>query len=363
MILKRLKSRPILKFTYESPDNELTQISVVMPIFNQALIIHDVLDCLTKCMTLSYELIIIDDASEDSTLEIVIKTIKALIERNTNCKSVRVYSFNSSVFETKCDSFGISVSKSKYILEIQADMFIYERGFDRKLVRAAETYSDVLMISGRGVEQLMPISRAFVSSKGSNLRDGDSLRRYIGKRFRNQFQRALNFKSRQVLNEVPSKFDFSGIPTDKYVLPSKIEFLTLGYTGRLGMSINECYSDTSLRERSLYIGETVMRGPLLIRKDAYEFIGGFNTEGFFLGYDDHDLSARALKFGFRVGFVPIGFQSPLFLGSSRKVRTIATEFQILRHLIRIRKNYHNTDLAALCNMFAEKLVNPEIRAF
>ena len=49
-------------------NSEKPKISVVLPVFNQQIGIANVIQSLVKSMSMSFELIVIDDASEDNTL-------------------------------------------------------------------------------------------------------------------------------------------------------------------------------------------------------------------------------------------------------------------------------------------------------
>lgn len=64
-----------------------------------------------------------------------------------------------------------------------------------------------------------------------------------------------------------------------------------------------------------------------------------DQSAFFLGYDDHDLCLRAAEKGLRVGFFPVGFRSDPGWGSSRKKRTLASEFSLARERFRVEKNW------------------------
>ena len=73
---------------------------------------------------------------------------------------------------------------------------------------------------------------------------------------------------------------------------------------------------------TLYLHETVMRGPYALDRRRFLDVGGFDTGRFFLGNDDHDLAVRAWRdFGYRVGYTPVVFSSPLELGTTRRTRT------------------------------------------
>jgi hypothetical protein len=86
--------------------------------------------------------------------------------------------------------------------------------------------------------------------------------------------------------------------------------------------VNRLISENSKR---IWLGETVMRGPIIFEKKVYLDIGGFNTDAFYQGNDDHDLILRVSKLKKKVGFTPINFAAPLALGSYRKKRKIRSK--------------------------------------
>ena len=86
-----------------------------------------------------------------------------------------------------------------------------------------------------------------------------------------------------------------------------------------------------------------MRGPLLLRKDYYERLGGFNSRAFFLGNDDHDLFIRAKEIGLKVGYSPIFFSSPLNLGSTRKNKKFTSQlFYLFNSLLREKSFFESS---------------------
>lgn len=97
-------------------------------------------------------------------------------------------------------------------------------------------------------------------------------------------------------------------------------FRITGQAGRLGEAINRpLHPRTKPR---VYVGGSVIRGPLAFRRRDYEGLDGFDLEHFFLGNDDHDLMFRAQAVTGRTGgYVPIHFSAPLDQGSTRKTKS------------------------------------------
>jgi GT2 family glycosyltransferase len=115
---------------------------------------------------------------------------------------------------------------------------------------------------------------------------------------------------------------------NKEVFPSLDEFVESGRAGRLGDLINYSVPHSVENLKKLWIGESVMRGPLVIRAELLNAIGGLDTESFFLGFDDHEFCYRASLNGYVVGFHPIDFVSSEEWGSARKKRTLSSEYKV-----------------------------------
>jgi len=95
-----------------------------------------------------------------------------------------------------------------------------------------------------------------------------------------------------------------------------------GEIGKMGYSIETSVEDLGIDKNKFYSYETCNRGPLLIDRKRLEEMGFLNEEEYFLENSDHDLMARAyLEKGYICGYVPINFNSPIHLGSTRNENT------------------------------------------
>jgi GT2 family glycosyltransferase len=120
----------------------------------------------------------------------------------------------------------------------------------------------------------------------------------------------------------------------------------------------------SLNGRKIFVGETIMRGPLIIDLEKLKNIGCWDEGGFFQAYDDHDFCLRAYVLGgYRVGYVPISFASPTLDGTTRKKKSLLSEFSILSNLIRIRQSRKKSQLYLATIFGAPNLPEPEVRNF
>lgn len=314
------------KFTllYENSYSSVDpRFSVIVPVFNQEAIIGDVLNSILDSMELGWELIVIDDSSEDKSAEIILEWVKG-VHPNSSFQKVRIYSSQSQQLETACDAFGISKSLAPFAIEVQADMLITDKGFDRRLELAFDRFPNLAMISGRGVESYDSAFTSFISKGGVSVSRAKSP--WLHTIFTAVAVLSRNLlKHRKLKNGKHNNIGERQGNWKSEIFPNTEDFLKFGRAGRLGSLISVPIHQEYIPKK-IWLGETVMRGPLAIRLSMFEELGGFKTDLYFLGYDDHDLSLRFGQIGYNVGFHPISFFSPEDWGSARRTRTLASEW-------------------------------------
>jgi glycosyltransferase involved in cell wall biosynthesis len=227
-------------------------VSVIIPVFNKGRIICNMLDNLIASLTTNYELILIDDASDDNSKEIITNYLK-----NKNIRHVFI-STSVPIFETACDNLGFFIAQGFYLLEIQSDMIIHDKGFDKRMIDALNN-NKFSSVSGRSCH---------------------------------------------------SWFDVLG-PKLKIIsilkLKSSISLFLFG-TGAVGYVGENIYNNILVGSPLLgevYEADTNCRGPWLINKYLLNTIGPLDTDKFFLGYDDLDFNLRGSELGFRSGYTPV----------------------------------------------------------
>jgi hypothetical protein len=320
-------------------------------------------------MACNWELILIDDASTDDSFRIALDWADGALQRSPNLGRIRLFQNSKELFETQCDAIGFQAATGRYLLEIQIDMKVYEHAFDLKLIDAISSYEDILMISGRGTHPLTESAIDFMAT--TNRYQGPfALLRLT---FRivlelTQFRRCKKFLLRAIKRAIQLIYFH---PNDLHehtqinVCPSEEEFELTGRAGRLGSQIDLRLSGHCQQMRNIWLGQTVMRGPLMIDSHLYSSIGGLDNNHFFLGNDDHDLAYRGYREKkLRCGFVPVGFESPLAEGSTRKRSRIRSE--VIKDL-KSFMIYRKRSASALYELGTGErrlpLPTPEIRAF
>lgn len=323
----------------------LPRLSIVIPFFNREFDLNRNLNQLLSSLQVPCELILIDDSSEDNTLELLSLWVKSLPTEQNVLVEIRLYNTLQQQFETRCDHFGIEVSQADFVLGIQADMLIQDVGFDNRYLKAMKTHRNLIAISGRGCHTFNEIADAYKTSMGAATFDNMEFFGFLSNRLRTFLRIFLSLfitPGKSITAKTPMKVQAEDVLEKIY--PPIGRFEVLGRAGRLGNLIE--FNDNSPEEFKdlIWISDTVMRGPLLIDKAKYLELGGFNLDCFFLGYDEHDLFFRAAQHGYRCGYVPINFDSPLNAGSTRSRRTGRTELALTWNVLRIQCNRRGSAL-------------------
>ena len=136
----------ILDKIYKDLDFKYT---IVIPVFNQENIIIKNINSIISNTIGDYEMIIINDYSNDRTLELLENFFKNFEPVNSNFKRVRIIDTRWPLFETKCDNIGFKLSKAKFVLEIQADMQMLIKGYDQILSKPFTKIKNLIAVSGR----------------------------------------------------------------------------------------------------------------------------------------------------------------------------------------------------------------------
>ena len=343
----------------------IPKISIVIPVFNQERTILSNISSVLSSSSEYVEFIVIDDASYDNTLNVLIQGLPSLIKGCNTLTRLRLFSCKTSMFETWCDCFGLAVSEANYVIEIQADMTITEPGFDSKMYRAISAYPDLVMLSGRGTHKIKDVALSYAKGLGCERAWDDSLQKYLLRVTCEQLRagagKIMRFCRLKRVSKQNIVKNESLVFNPDQITPNIVQFKSSGEAGRLGVMIE---TNIFFHENMMWLGETVMRGPLIIDKMKYFEVGGFDSENFFLGYDDHDFCVRAwiLK-NYRVGYVPVGFLSPLDAGTMRKGKTWLQELSIFKNLWRINRHTKRPSLFNAASAFSKKPAPYEIRRF
>jgi hypothetical protein len=343
------------------------EIHVCMPVHNQESVIGNNLRALLVSMVKPFDLVVVIDSCEDKSKEKVLEAL-GRFSGESNCSRAVVIESKSSLYETLADYQGFALARAPYLLEVQADMEIREHGFDARILDALHMFPDLFAISGRGTEPFEGILQEYAGNgkKSALSRSSKPLAHLLLSIPIYRVAARLLSKLRNLVVKNPNPSQLRVAEVQHIVFPNSKQFIESGgRAGRLGHLIEHVISgpDARVAQKRIWLGQTVMRGPLILRTEVYEKLGGLDTRRFFLGFDEHELFANAwLSLGMRVGFMPIDFISPIAAGSTRRKRRFLKDFDVFRHLWRTRSGHSETALASLAKNLA-RLPNPEIRDF
>jgi hypothetical protein len=148
------------------------------------------------------------------------------------------------------------------------------------------------------------------------------------------------------------------------IFPTLENFKEQKRAGLIGDLIeNEGFSNAA-NQKEIFLGETVMRGPIMLRSETYFQLGGLNVHSFFQGFDDHELMLQAwcLK-GMRCAYIPVNVNSILSQGTTRKPRRLRSDVEIFVKTFKIARNRKGSLLHKLSQGDQITLPSFEIRKF
>lgn len=248
------------------------KVTIVMPVFNQEEIIENILSKLCSCMGNLFEIIIIDDGSDDNSFKKIINFFqRQCLNFILMCNYVIIQN-KLPIYETACDNQGFRMASAEFIIEVQSDIILKEKNFDIKMIKILNN-QNIGTVSGR---HLHPFA----------LIDGYS--------------------------------SWLKYPFDKLNYLFNPNYQSVGLVGKRIFTENPI----NIKENHFCVGETNARGPWLIRKSDLIKLGYLDEENFFLGNDDHDFNRRLFEnLSKKASYIPIKIQSIFETGSTRKKRT------------------------------------------
>ena len=178
-----------------------------------------------------------------------------------NLSSITIFENREGMFETSADNLGFTKARGDILIEIQADMEMLTTGYNINLAAPLKIYPDMIAISGRCCHRINTNSLGYNIGK-------------IGKQVEHPHKTLQNYEN----------------------------------------------------HNAIFLSHTINRGPIALDKQKVAFLGYLDELHYCLGNDDHDLFLRAWdQQGWRTGFVPIEFHSPLERGSTRQKKTKKTQ--------------------------------------
>jgi glycosyltransferase involved in cell wall biosynthesis len=305
------KTAEYMVFSNHNPTKLDQKISYVVPVYNAEVSISQVLTAIYDCSILPLNITIVLDACVDNSLLIVKQWIKHYIDLNERKIWIKVIVTKKSIQETRCDNLGFKeFPDSEVIVDVQSDIIIREKLFDLKVLKIFAENLDIFALSNRGT-----------TPWPKNYSGGIS--------YRTLYEIIGGIIDRRYKNKVIDLDLFIETKSNKFVLDKDIFFSKKDF-GRLGEYV-EIEPEYEASKRSLWLGETVMRGPLAFRNSALKELGYLNEKSHPLAGDDHELTLRAWrKLRLRAAYCPMSYSSPISIGADRRPKPLREEFRNIR---------------------------------
>jgi len=295
-------------------------LSVIVTFFNHSNILVSVLKGITESIKHNFELIIINDGSTDSTHHI----IKSFLEKFSfpdNLLVIRYVKHRISRFETKCDNLGAKIARGKYLFFVQGDMVLKDSGLDLRLVSILESDNRIGAISGHSVH-----------CRSSE----ETMNKW-------KLSRGTSFKLRELRKTSVKNFEakykkLNVIHVEKYNSTDNLEITFKKYRSIYYNDTKSGLDKSLLDKNIIFIGKYINRGPILIEKNYFNYLGMYKNHIYFQGFDDIDLSLQICKDERVVGFSPVNYISRSEWGATLQKKSWLIIFNIFFQILKRRKN-------------------------
>ena len=258
------------------------QFVISLPVCNQENLISTTLEHLYKNVKYESTLVVILDTCHDSSKEIVLEFLQNVADTYF-INTVVVLETDDDLFESTCENLVLEVTNSQIFVSMQADIMFDDGNILDRIRVAFKEHDNLLGISSRAI---LPASNA-KSPKYSQ----------------------IIYKCFGVLNAMTSKF------IHKVHLPP---FLSANYyLGDVSKPPQNRMRFFAWQKRTIYLGDTLIRGPIFWRTDYLRKLGGFNDVKYPLGGDERELCVLGKNiFSFDVGYLPSNCYTNLWTGTS-----------------------------------------------
>jgi hypothetical protein len=274
-------------FSKNSNETAINELFVSIPVKNQEAIIVSTIENFLQNCKIKVILGFVFDNCTDESMSNVIKYFKHNFTDLKQVDKVIILSSKKELFESTCDNLLFKFCHGKYFMSLQSDIFFQDKLFLEKSLKLFNQIPNLFGISGRAVvafshteeKQPFPIIKLFNSIfKVIFYLPGKKRLPYTHKNY-NYFGDVSNFPN--------TKMHFT-----------KREFHTL------------------------FIGDAIIRGPIIWDSKKFSTLGALNDVAFFLGRDDCDICLRANQKKWIVGYLPCKYVSDSMNGTSRKPKSI-----------------------------------------
>jgi hypothetical protein len=273
-----------------------SHVTISLPVCNQVEIIAQILMALLNHCEIASNLVIILDACRDDSKAKVIQTIEKF-DLKSSITRIIILESKEDLFESTCENIALELLDSNYFMSLQADIYYCDATFLSRGIAFFEKYSDLLGLSGRAI---IPASN----------RKPDICRKYLNKVF-------------NIINAL-----FARTIKQKFLSPFYSNSL---YFGDLSTPPHSKMRYSRKQFATVYLGDSIIRGPVIWRSFYLKKLGLFSDHKYFLGGDEREMSVQGFdRFNYRVGFLATTCFTNLWTGTSHNPQKRTTEtLQIL----------------------------------
>jgi hypothetical protein len=261
---------------------------VSMPIKNQEKIVSDVLQELISNMDKSFKLGLLFDNCDDNSFTECKNFFLKTPREFEHLQEVYFIKSDGELFEASAENILFKLCSQRYFVSIQSDIYFADESFLERSELAFSLVPDLFAISGKALVSFKVLTKL--------------------KSFLNSLLHSLNFVK---------KFMRAGCQRIRlgYYLPR------LGYFGDLSSPPDVTMRFKRKELNTLYLGEALIRGPVIWNAEMFRKLGGYNDVAHPLGRDDCDLCFRAYLSGYVSGYLPCRAFSIFNQGTTRKKRS------------------------------------------
>jgi glycosyltransferase involved in cell wall biosynthesis len=279
-------------------------VGVLIPCHNPGIVLTQTIEHLDENISQNYELVIVLDNCTKNEIQAITDYLALFKEKSSKLAKLSVVTTFVNFYETRSDNKGFKMlAGTKYVIELQADILIKEKNFDKKYLRAFEKIPDLLAISGRGIQSFVtdykPSFLKFLREILQVIRTNNLLEDGKNDDSLDRSPRPLSIRSQVVLRER--------------------DFYEENYFGLFGENIESRIRNYDEVCLNLYLGHSIFRGPIIFDSRKLSDLEFLNEKSHRLGNDDHEICSRAwAQMGWRVGYIPLELESRLSWGATRR---------------------------------------------
>ena len=259
-----------------------------IPVKNQESIITQVLEQLIMRLTSPTEIGLLFDNCTDRSFQQANDFLRREMSKYENLIRVHFLQSDDELFESTCENILFKLSDASYVVSFQADILLLDDTFFERSEKAFSKVDKLLGISGRATIPLMPIKSITL-----RLTSWLSIRNLLTALFPRLFYK-------RILGPFLKGFSYFG-DTSGYPTP--------------------VMNFSKSQVNSVYIGQSLIRGPIVWSRENFQRLGGFNDVSYYLGRDDCDIALQGLMHELKVGYLPCVQASNPKNGTTRKPRT------------------------------------------